>query len=198
MFLSKLRYSELVQRLFEKMTFFRVDPLPRWCCASCPRLAPPPPSGTFTTLTPRATGGRVGYLLRPQPSSLIKAMKYSGIPAQTSRLTAGLGGSRPPSSMWIVFRTTFSPRGSTSWPLRSRGTHSACRSWRNTFPFLHRLRSSALTRSPFLPLFLGSLGGAFTLLSWGVWGEHSLLPTGGLAVSPHPFECTFRGWAFAT
>ena len=27
MFLSKLGYSELVQRLFEKMTFFRVDPL---------------------------------------------------------------------------------------------------------------------------------------------------------------------------
>jgi len=28
MFLSKLGYSELVQRLFEKMTFFLVDPLP--------------------------------------------------------------------------------------------------------------------------------------------------------------------------
>ena len=28
MFLSKLEYSELVQRLFEKMTFFLVDPLP--------------------------------------------------------------------------------------------------------------------------------------------------------------------------
>ena len=27
MFLSELEYSELVQRLFEKMTFFRVDPL---------------------------------------------------------------------------------------------------------------------------------------------------------------------------
>jgi hypothetical protein len=27
MFLSKLGYSELVQRLFEKMTFFLVDPL---------------------------------------------------------------------------------------------------------------------------------------------------------------------------
>ncbi len=27
MFLSKLRYSELVQRIFEKMTFFLVDPL---------------------------------------------------------------------------------------------------------------------------------------------------------------------------
>ena len=27
MFLSKLRYSELVQRLFEKMTFFFEDPL---------------------------------------------------------------------------------------------------------------------------------------------------------------------------
>ena len=89
-------------------------------------------------------------------------MKYSGTPAQTSRLTAGLGGSRRPSSMWIVFRTTFSPRGSTSWPLLPRGTHSACRSWRNTFPFLHRLRSPALIRSPSLPPFLGGLGGAFT------------------------------------
>jgi hypothetical protein len=29
MFLSELGYSELVQRLFEKMTFFRVDPLVR-------------------------------------------------------------------------------------------------------------------------------------------------------------------------
>ena len=28
MFLSKLGYSELVQRVFEKMTFFLVDPLP--------------------------------------------------------------------------------------------------------------------------------------------------------------------------
>jgi hypothetical protein len=27
MFLSELGYSELVQRLFEKMTFFHVDPL---------------------------------------------------------------------------------------------------------------------------------------------------------------------------
>ena len=27
MFLSKLGYSELVQRIFEKITFFRVDPL---------------------------------------------------------------------------------------------------------------------------------------------------------------------------
>jgi hypothetical protein len=27
MFLSELGYSELVQRLFEKMTFFLVDPL---------------------------------------------------------------------------------------------------------------------------------------------------------------------------
>ena len=27
MFLSKLGYSELVQRIFEKMTFFLVDPL---------------------------------------------------------------------------------------------------------------------------------------------------------------------------
>ena len=27
MFLSKLGYSELVQRLFEKMTFFLMDPL---------------------------------------------------------------------------------------------------------------------------------------------------------------------------
>ena len=89
-------------------------------------------------------------------------MKYSGTPAQTSRLTAGRGGSRRPSSMWIIFRTTFSPRGSTSWPLLPRGTHSACRSWRNTFPFLHRLRSPALIRSPSLPPFLGGLGGAFT------------------------------------
>jgi len=32
MFLSELGYSELVQRLFEKMTFFGVDPLAtaRW------------------------------------------------------------------------------------------------------------------------------------------------------------------------
>ncbi len=58
----------------------------------------------------------MGYLLRLQPSSPIKAMKYFGIPAQTSRLTAGLGESRRLSSTWIVFRTTFSPRGSTSWP----------------------------------------------------------------------------------
>ena len=29
MFLSKLGYSELVQRIFEKITFFRVDPLAR-------------------------------------------------------------------------------------------------------------------------------------------------------------------------
>jgi len=29
MFLGKLGYSELVQRLFEKMTFFLVDPLPQ-------------------------------------------------------------------------------------------------------------------------------------------------------------------------
>jgi hypothetical protein len=104
-------------------------------------------------------------LLRLQPSSLIKAMKYFGIPAQTSRLTAGLGESRRPSSMWIVFQTTSSPRGSTSWPptpLLPRGTHSACLLWRNTFPFLHRLRSPELILSPSLPLFLGGLGGAFT------------------------------------
>ena len=30
MFLSKLGYSELVQRLFEKMTFFLVDPGISW------------------------------------------------------------------------------------------------------------------------------------------------------------------------
>ena len=40
MFLSKLRYSELVQRLFEKMTFFLVDPLspptiPHPLCCPC-------------------------------------------------------------------------------------------------------------------------------------------------------------------
>ena len=64
--------------------------------------------------------------------------------------------------MWIVFRTTFSPRGLTSWPLLPRGTHSACRSWRNTFPFLHRPQSPELILSPSLPLFLGGLGGAFT------------------------------------
>ena len=32
MFLSKLGYSELVQRLFEKMTFFLVDPLAPGLC----------------------------------------------------------------------------------------------------------------------------------------------------------------------
>jgi hypothetical protein len=34
MFLSKLGYSELVQRLFEKMAFFLVDPLP-WVHSTC-------------------------------------------------------------------------------------------------------------------------------------------------------------------
>ena len=104
-------------------------------------------------------------MLRLQPSSLIKAMKYFGIPAQTSWLTAGLGESRRPSSMWIVFRITFSPRGLISWPPSPplpRGSHSACLLWRNTFPFLHRLRSPELILSPSLPLFLGGLGGAFT------------------------------------
>ena len=32
MFLSKLGYSELVQRIFEKITFFRVDPLTELHC----------------------------------------------------------------------------------------------------------------------------------------------------------------------
>jgi hypothetical protein len=32
MFLSKLGYSELVQRIFEKITFFRVDPLDEGTC----------------------------------------------------------------------------------------------------------------------------------------------------------------------
>ena len=52
-------------------------------------------------------------MLLLQPSSLTKAMRYFGIPARFSRLTAGLGESRRPSSMWIIFRTTSSPRGST-------------------------------------------------------------------------------------
>ena len=38
MFLSKLEYSELVQRLFEKMTFFLVDPLPENCFAGAGEL----------------------------------------------------------------------------------------------------------------------------------------------------------------
>jgi hypothetical protein len=49
-----------------------------------------------------------------------------------------------------------------SFPLLPWGTHSACLLWRNTFPFLHRLRSPELILSPSLPLFLGGLGGAFT------------------------------------
>ena len=52
-------------------------------------------------------------MLRLQPSSLTKVMRYFGIPARFSRLTARLGESRRPSSRWIVFRTTSSSRGST-------------------------------------------------------------------------------------
>ena len=103
-------------------------------------------------------------MLRLQPSSLTKAMKYFGISAQTSRLTARLGESRRPLSMWIVFRTTSSPRGWTSWtpcPLLPRGTHSVCPLWRSTF-LLHRcLQSPTLILSPSLPLFMGGLGRAF-------------------------------------
>jgi hypothetical protein len=71
------------------------------------------------------------------------------------------------SSLWLrtVSRTTSSPWGSTSWPpspLLPRGTHSACLSWRSTFPFLLRPQSLELILSPSLPLFLGGLGGAFT------------------------------------
>jgi hypothetical protein len=39
MFLSKLGYSELVQRIFEKMTFFLVDPLPPLPTLLCQPLA---------------------------------------------------------------------------------------------------------------------------------------------------------------
>jgi hypothetical protein len=136
---------------------------PLWYCASCPRLALPPPLGIFTTPTLRATGGKVGYLLRLQPSSLTKAMKYVGIPAQTLQLTAGLGESRRPSSMWIIFQTTSSPRGSTSWtpcPLLPQGTHSVCLLWRSSFLLHRRLQSPELIMSPSLPIFMGGLGGA--------------------------------------
>ncbi len=37
MYLSELGYSELVQRLFEKMTFFLVDPLPEYNLEGKPR-----------------------------------------------------------------------------------------------------------------------------------------------------------------
>jgi hypothetical protein len=110
-------------------------------------------------------GGKVDYLLRQQPSSLIKAMKSFVIPAPTSRLTAELGESRRPSSMWIVFQTTSYPRGSTSWtppPLLPRGIHSVCPLWRSTFVLHRHLQSPALILSPSLPLFVGGLGGAFT------------------------------------
>ena len=40
MFLSKLGYSELVQRLSEKLHFFRVDPLPRKLSSSQVDMAP--------------------------------------------------------------------------------------------------------------------------------------------------------------
>ena len=138
---------------------------PLWCCVSCPRLALPPPLGIFTTPTLCVTGGTVAYSLHQQPSSLTKATKSFGIPAPTSRLTAGLGESRRPSSMWIVFRTTSSPRGSTSWippPILQRGTHSVCPLWRSTFLLHRRRQSTALILSPSLLLFMGGLGGAFT------------------------------------
>jgi len=135
---------------------------PLWCCASCPRLALPPPSGIFTTPTPRTMGGKVDYLLHLQPSSL--TMKTFGIHAPTLRLTAGLGESRHPSSMWIVFLTTSYPRGLTSWtppPILLWGTHSVCHLWRSTFLLHRRLQSPTLILSPSLPLFMGGLGGAF-------------------------------------
>ena len=107
------------------------------------------------------------YLLCLQPSSLTKVVKSFGIPAPTLRLTAGLGESRRPSSMWIVFQTTSYPRGLTSWtpsPLLLWGTHSVCPLWQSTFLLHRRLQSQspALILSPSLPLFMGGLGGAFT------------------------------------
>ena len=107
-------------------------------------------------------GGKVDYLLHLQPSSL--TMKTFGIHAPTLRLTAGLGESRRPSSMWIVFLTTSYPRGLTSWtppPILSWGTHSVCPLWQSTFLVHRRLQSPALILSPSLPLFMGGLGGAF-------------------------------------
>ena len=71
---------------------------PLWFCASCPRRALLSLSGISMTPTPRRTGGRGGYLLRLQPSSPTKAMKFFGTLAQTSRRTAELGESCRPSS----------------------------------------------------------------------------------------------------
>jgi hypothetical protein len=55
MFLSKLGYSELVQRLFEKMTFSLVDPLTQELavrlCSAVSRMHWRPPCPTWMTRT---------------------------------------------------------------------------------------------------------------------------------------------------
>ena len=117
-----------------------------------------------TTPTPRAMGGKGGYLLPLQPSSPTKAMKFFGTLAQTSRRTAGLGGSRRPSSKWTVFRTTSSPRASIFLPprpLHPRGTYSVCPLWRSTSPLPRRQQPPKVVLYPSLPPVMGDLGGAF-------------------------------------
>ena len=130
------------------------------------------------TPTPLVTGGRGGYLLRLQPSSPTKAMKFFGISAQTSRRTAGLGGSRQPSSRWSVFQTTSSPRASNFWNPRAlllRRAYWVCLFWWSTFLIPRKQQFPKVIMSPSPPL------------TWGVWGDHTLLHTGGYAVCLSPF-----------
>ncbi len=133
-------------------------------CVSCPRRGLLPPSGISMTPTPLVTGGRGGYLLRLRPSSPTKAMKFFGISAQTSQRTAGLGGSRQPSSRWSVFQTTSSPRASNFWSPRAlllRGAYWVCLLWRSTFLIPRKQQFPKVIMSPSPPLDVGGLGGPY-------------------------------------
>jgi hypothetical protein len=99
-----------------------------------------------------------------QPSSPTKAMKFFGTLAQTSRHTAGLGGSRQPSSKWTVFRTTSLPRASIFLPprpLHPQETYSVCPLWQSTSPLPCRQQPPPLVLYPSPPPVMGDLGGAF-------------------------------------
>jgi hypothetical protein len=138
-----------------------------------PKAGSSAPLGISMTPIPLATRGRGGYLTLLPPSLPTKAMRFSGIFAQTSRRTAGLGGSRPPSLTWTAFRTTSSPRVSIFWspcaPLPT-GTLLVCLLWRSTspLPLIHQFLH--VIRSPSPPLDMGGLGGPSTplprRLSW--------------------------------
>jgi hypothetical protein len=121
------------------------------------------------TLIPLAMGGRGVYLLRLQSSSPTKVMKFFGIFAQTSRRTAGLGGSRRPSSRLTVFQTTSSQWASIFWnpcPLLQSGAYSVCLLWRSTSLLPRWQQFPKVILSPSPPLNMGGLRGHFAPSHW--------------------------------